>query len=188
MGATNQYAVSAASGHDQPPYKRAPLSEWVILALFALFAGALMIYPVLRAFSKLEVSYNEGWNVYNAVAADHHLPLYGQKYGWTTANYPVLSFYVVAWIHRIGLSYLIAGRTLSLASLSSPACWLVSSSGSSLATIDPPCSALFSVWRSSALPPTSTSAPTSPRCLRKSFSCAVSSSTYPAPRDSPAWH
>ena len=117
MGATSQYAVPAASKNEQPPYKRALLSEWGSVVLFALFAGALMIYPVLRTFSKLEVSYNEGWNVYNAATADHHLPLYGQKYGWTTVNYPVLSFYVVAWLHRIGPSYLIAGRTLSLASL-----------------------------------------------------------------------
>ena len=118
MGTTNQYAVPSASGHDQPQYAlRAPVREWGSLALLALFAGALMVYPVLRAFSMLEVGYNEGWNVYNAVVAAHHLPLYGQKYGWTTVNYPVLWFYIIAWLHRIGLSYLAAGRMLSLVSL-----------------------------------------------------------------------
>ena len=118
MGTTNQYAVSSASGHDQPQYAlRAPVREWGSLALLALFAGALLVYPVLRAFSMLEVGYNEGWNVYNAVVAAHHLPLYGQQYGWTTVNYPVLWFYVAAWLHRIGLSYLAAGRMLSLVSL-----------------------------------------------------------------------
>ena len=87
MGTTNQYAVSSASGHDQPQYAlRAPVREWGSLALLALFAGALLVYPVLRAFSMLEVGYNEGWNVYNAVVAAHHLPLYGQQYGWTTVN------------------------------------------------------------------------------------------------------
>ncbi len=117
MGVTNKYAAPAASNQDQLAYAlRAPVCEWGSLALLALFAGALMVYPVLRAFAKLEVSYNEGWNVYNAVAADHHLPLYGQQYGWTTVNYPALSFYVVAWLHRIGLSYLAAGRMLSLVS------------------------------------------------------------------------
>ncbi len=75
-----------------------------------------MVYPVLRAFSMLEVGYNEGWNVYNAVAAAHHLPLYGQKYGWTTVNYAALWFYVVAWLHQTGLSYLAAGRMLALVS------------------------------------------------------------------------
>ncbi len=75
-----------------------------------------MIYPVLRAFSSLEIRYNEGWNVYMAVAADHHVPFYSQKFASTTSSYPALSFYVVAWLHRIGLGYLIAGRALSLAS------------------------------------------------------------------------
>jgi len=125
MGATSQYSVLAASSPDQPPYKpRSPLSEWGPLAFLALFAATLLVYPVLRAFAKLEVSYNEGWNAYNAVAADHHLPLYGQKYAWTTVNYPVLSFYIVAWLHRIGLSYLAAGRILSLLSFA-VSCFLV---------------------------------------------------------------
>jgi hypothetical protein len=117
MGTTNQYAVPSASGHDQAQYAlRAPVCEWGSLALLGLLAGALMVYPVVRAFSRLEVGYNEGWNVYNAAAADHHLPLYSQKYGWTTINYPALWFYVVAGLHRIGLSYLAAGRILSLVS------------------------------------------------------------------------
>jgi hypothetical protein len=117
MGATNKVAAPAASGHDQPPRMLwAPVCEWRSLALLALFASALMVYPVLRAFSMLEVSYNDGWNVYNAVSAAHHLPLYSQKYGWTTVNYPALSFYVVAWLHRTGLTYLAAGRMLSLVS------------------------------------------------------------------------
>ena len=40
-------------------------SEWGSLILFALLAAALMVYPILRVFSAVEVSYNEGWNVYN---------------------------------------------------------------------------------------------------------------------------
>ena len=73
MGATNKVAAPAASGHDQPPRMLwAPVCEWRSLALLALFASALMVYPVLRAFSMLEVSYNDGWNVYNAVTAAHH--------------------------------------------------------------------------------------------------------------------
>ena len=124
MGATSQYAVPAASSPDQLYKPRSPLSEWGTLALLVLFAAALLVYPVLRASAKLEIGYNEGWNVYNAVAADHHLPLYGQKYAWTTVNYPVLSFYVVAWLHRIGPSYLAAGRILSLVSFAI-SCFLV---------------------------------------------------------------
>jgi len=118
MGAMNQDAVHAVSGHDQPPHApRALFCEWGPLALLGLLAGALMVYPVLRAFSITEVGYNEGWNVYNAAMVAHHLPLYGQKYGWTTVNYPVLWFYVLAWLHRGGHSYLAAGRMLSLVSL-----------------------------------------------------------------------
>lgn len=113
--ATDQDAVHAASRRNRSSYAlRTLVCEWGPLALVGLLAGALMVYPVLRAFARLEVSYSEGWNVYNAVAADHHLPLYRQKYGWTTVNYPALSFVVVAWLHRIGLGYLAAGRILSL--------------------------------------------------------------------------
>jgi hypothetical protein len=117
MGAINQYAVPAASGHEQTAYRpRAPLSEWASLALLGLFAGALLIYPILRTFSSLEIRYNEGWNVYMAAAADHHVPFYSQQFASTTASYPALSFYVIAWLHRIGPGYLIAGRSLSLVS------------------------------------------------------------------------
>jgi hypothetical protein len=91
--------------------------ERAALIVVALLAVAVLIYPVFRAFSLAQISYNEGWNVYNSVAADHHLPLYGQKIGWTTVNYPALSFYVVAGLHRFGLTYLLAGRMLSLISL-----------------------------------------------------------------------
>jgi hypothetical protein len=109
--------ASTAYGQDSPRYLQPPwIYEWGPLALLAALAVALTLYPVLRAFFRLEVNYNEGWNVYNAVAADRHLPLYGEKYGWRTVNYPALSFYVVAWLHRAGLAYLTAGRILSLLS------------------------------------------------------------------------
>jgi hypothetical protein len=107
----------AAGSQDSPRYLQRPwIYQWGPLALLAAVAVALTIYPVLRAFFRLEVNYNEGWNVYNAVAADRHLPLYGERYGWRTVNYPALSFYVVAWLHRAGLVYLTAGRILSLLS------------------------------------------------------------------------
>jgi hypothetical protein len=110
--------VAAARSNDSPQYSHRPwICEWGPLALLAAVAAALMVYPILRAFFRLEVNYNEGWNVYNAIAADHHIPLYGEKYGWRTVNYPALSFYVVAWLHRAGLDYLAAGRILSLLSL-----------------------------------------------------------------------
>lgn len=100
-----------------------PAGEWSAVALFGLLAAALIVYPVLRAFSMVQVFYNEGWNVYNAVAAAHHLRLYPHGYRWTTVNYPALSFYVVAWLHRTGLGYLAAGRLIAL--ISFPVCCLL---------------------------------------------------------------
>ncbi len=114
----NKHFARAALRDDQPSQApRSPVWEWGALAVTALLAGALLVYPVLRAFSMLEVGYNEGWNVYNAGVAAQHLPLYGQTYGWTTVNYPALWFYVLAGLQRIGFSYLAAGRMLSLVSL-----------------------------------------------------------------------
>jgi hypothetical protein len=91
--------------------------ERAALIIVALLAAAILIYPVFRAFSLVQVSYNEGWNVYNSATVDHHLPLYVHKIGWTTVNYPALSFYVVAGLHHLGITYLLAGRMLSLISL-----------------------------------------------------------------------
>ncbi|MGP0098958.1 MAG: hypothetical protein ACLPHI_18105 [Terriglobales bacterium] len=125
MGAMIECPAPAAPDQDQSPDAlRAPVREWGPIALLAIFAGALLVYPVLRAFSMLEVGYIEGWSVYNAAAAANHLPLYGQKYGWTTLNYPALWFYLVAWLHRFGLSFLAAGRMLSLVSFP-VSCFLV---------------------------------------------------------------
>jgi hypothetical protein len=64
-----------------------------------------------------EVNYNEGWNVYNAQNVARHVPLYPRQYGWTTVNYPALSFHVVAYLSRFTHSYLLTGRLLSLVSL-----------------------------------------------------------------------
>src|ERR1700678_1809441 len=91
MEAAQKAAAPVASGHDQPTNAVIdPLCEWGPVALFGLFAGALLVYPVLRPFTMVEVVCNEGWNVYYAAAADHHLSLNGQKFGWTPVNYPAL--------------------------------------------------------------------------------------------------
>jgi hypothetical protein len=90
-----------------------PACAWGSIAATAVVAAAFLVYPALRVFSMVEVSYNEGWNVYNAITVANHLPLYPQKFGWTMVNYPALSFYLVAWLHGAGLSYLAAGRLLA---------------------------------------------------------------------------
>jgi hypothetical protein len=88
------------------------------------FALLSAVVPVSRAFLLLEVSYNEGWNVYNAGIAARHLPLYPAPYAWTSVNYPALSFYVIAWLSRFTHDYLFTARALSLAGLAA-ACLLV---------------------------------------------------------------
>jgi len=77
----------------------------------ALFTA---IYPAVRAFYRVEITYNEGWNVYNASAVAQHQVLYPAAYGWTTVNYPMLSFVIVAWLHRFTHDYLFTARVLSL--------------------------------------------------------------------------
>ena len=86
----------------------------LICTVIALFAA---IVPFTRAFFRAEVSYNEGWNIYNADLVAHHQLLYPIRYGWTTVNYPMLSFYLLAQLHRLTHDYLFTARILSLLSL-----------------------------------------------------------------------
>jgi len=87
---------------------------WITLAILLAFSLVTLVYPMARAFYRFEFNYNEGWNVYNTQAAMQHLPLYYPKYGWTTVNYPFLSFYLVGYVaHFIG-DYLFTGRLISL--------------------------------------------------------------------------
>lgn len=75
------------------------------------------IFPVYRTFFLVEISYNEGWNVYNAWMVAHHVPLYGFRAGWTTVNYPALSFFLIAQLSRLTHDFLFTGRALSLLGL-----------------------------------------------------------------------
>lgn len=83
---------------------------WAYVAL----AGLMLIFPLVRTFLRVEITYNEGWNVYNASALTHHQVLYPAAYGWMTVNYPMLSFAIVAWLHRLTHDYLFTARALSL--------------------------------------------------------------------------
>lgn len=94
-----------ASGRELPRWM-----VWGSLGM-ALFTA---IFPVVRAFYRVEITYNEGWNVYNASAVAQHQMLYPARYGWTTVNYPMLSFVLVAWLHRFTHDYLFTARVLSL--------------------------------------------------------------------------
>jgi hypothetical protein len=91
-------------------------SDRLVLGLFSIFALITAIHPVVRAFYHFEVNYKEGWMVYNAVAVTRHLPLYATKYGWTTVDYPALSFYIMAYLSHFSHDYLLTGRLVSLGS------------------------------------------------------------------------
>jgi hypothetical protein len=85
-----------------------------LCAAVAVFAA---IVPIVRAFYSIDVEYNEGWNVYNVSALAQHHALYPVKYGWTTVNYPMLSFSFLAGLHRFTGDYLFTARVVSLLSL-----------------------------------------------------------------------
>ncbi len=91
---------------------------WVCVCLTLVMAA----YPVARACLRFEVGYNEGWNVYNASTVVHQFTagrglLYGARPGWTTINYPMLSFVLVAALERVTHELLFTGRALSLLGL-----------------------------------------------------------------------
>jgi hypothetical protein len=99
------------------PHLKTAVPDWGVLAIVVCFSLLTLVGPVTRAFYQVEVNYNEGWNAYNALTAAHHLPLYSPTYGWTTVNYPILSFYVVAYLSHFLGDPVITGRVISLISL-----------------------------------------------------------------------
>ncbi len=88
-----------------------------MLAVCLAFALLTAVVPFARSFYRVEVNYNEGWNVYNAAMAAAHQNLYSQKSGWTTINYPMVSFLVMAELHHWTHDYLFTARVVSLLSL-----------------------------------------------------------------------
>ncbi|MGA3373816.1 MAG: glycosyltransferase family 39 protein [Terracidiphilus sp.] len=90
--------------------------DWVVLALILAAVLLTLVGPVVRMFCHVDAIYNEGWNAYNAQAALHH-NLYPHRYGWTTVNYPFLSFYLIGNLSRIFGDPVLIGRILSLISL-----------------------------------------------------------------------
>jgi hypothetical protein len=110
--------TSCAAGIAGPRHAtRLPsVGNWILACCIA-FALLTAIVPFARAFYRVEVSCNEGWDVYNAALVASHGQLYPGKSGWKFVNYPMLSFVLVAQLHRWTHDYLFTGRTLSLLSL-----------------------------------------------------------------------
>ena len=90
--------------------------DWIILASIGLASLFLLAGPFVRAFYRIEIDYNEGWNAYNAQAATHSA-LYSPKYSWTTVNYPAGSFYLIGYLSRSLGDPVMIGRGLSVISL-----------------------------------------------------------------------
>lgn len=107
----------AATVNTVPPRNERTMWEWLPVGVAAIVSLLAAIFPVRRMFFKLQIDYNEGWNIYNAVKVSHHVALYGQKYSRTPVIYPPLSFYILSWLHGFGFDYLLAGRILSFVSL-----------------------------------------------------------------------
>ena len=83
----------------------------------SVFAAIWAIYPFARSAFRLQIGYNEGWNVYSTQRLVNHLQLYPEAYGWQTVNYPMLSFALMAFLHRFTHEYLFTARFVSLLSL-----------------------------------------------------------------------
>jgi hypothetical protein len=94
-----------------PAYLR--LLQWLLYAI-AILAFA---WPAYRAFFKIEIVDNEGWNAYFADAAMGKMPLYPSASQLITNNYPPISFYVVGLGGRLVGDPVLAGRLLSLISV-----------------------------------------------------------------------
>jgi len=77
----------------------------------------MAVFPFVRTGFRMEVDYNEGWNVYNAMLVANHQLLYPVRYGWTSVNYPMLWFVILAHLHRFTNDYLFTARALSLVGL-----------------------------------------------------------------------
>ncbi|MGA9528720.1 MAG: hypothetical protein WBS24_11440 [Terriglobales bacterium] len=91
-------------------------ARFLVAGLCIVFALYTAVVPVGRAFLRLQVTYNEGWNVYNAAIIANHGTLYPTAYGWTSVNYPALSFYVIAGLGRFTHDFLFTARALSVLS------------------------------------------------------------------------
>ena len=113
---------------DRPPDRTEALSQrgtfsiaeasvWITLAILFAFSLATLYFPLVRAFYRFEINYNEGWNVYVTQAAMQHRALYPATHTSTPVNYPFLSFYLVGFVSHFTGDYLLTGRLISIVML-----------------------------------------------------------------------
>ena len=82
----------------------------ILCVALTLFYG---LAAVERACFRQSLNYNEGWNIYNAMKVSSHEQLYPAKFTWTTNNYPMLSFVLMAALHKVTGEYLFTGRAVA---------------------------------------------------------------------------
>ncbi|MBM3857188.1 MAG: hypothetical protein FJ390_04415 [Verrucomicrobia bacterium] len=87
------------------------------LSLLLLLAALAMFWPTCRAFFKVVISCNEGWNAFFSAAAVQTGICYPTPEQLITNNYPPLSFYFVGYIGWLLGDLILAGRLLSLLSV-----------------------------------------------------------------------
>ena len=87
---------------------------WITLAVLFAFSLLTFYYPMVRAFYRFEINYNEGWNVYVTQAAMQHRAIYPPRHSGLAAGYPFLSFYLVGYVSHFVGDYLLTGRLISL--------------------------------------------------------------------------
>ncbi len=95
---------------------RLPVSRVVVL-LCLLLTLWFAAWPFARACFRVEVDYNEGWNVYNTQRLVNHQQLYPVAAGWQSNNYPMGWFALLAGLHHVTQEYLFTARAVSLLAL-----------------------------------------------------------------------
>ena len=87
------------------------------LFLLVTIAALAMLSPTYRAFFKVVISCNEGWNAFFGAAAIHTGTPYPRPEELITNNYPPLSFYLIGYLGSLLGDLILAGRLISLLSV-----------------------------------------------------------------------
>jgi len=93
------------------------LTTWLLIAVLAGLAVALLYWPLTALFAHIPLSYNEGWNGFHSLRLRTGGSLYPPVDAATFINYPPLSFYLTAAIAGLTGDDIVAGRILALAAL-----------------------------------------------------------------------
>ena len=94
----------------------AALLNLTVVGVWAFGLGMLG-FVLIRAFSPLELNFNEGWNGYHQLAAQRGENVYPPSSALYFNNYPPLSFLLVGYVGRLGLDVVLVGRLISTLSV-----------------------------------------------------------------------